>query len=330
MDGTLLDPFNRLLEQVCPPAAVRQFEADGDGRAIWSALVDSGFVEALISEGDGGPGLAPADMAPLLLAAGRHLLPVAFGDTMVARALAAAAGAPLPVDTPVLLWPVGPEGRLRSVTAPARAGATHALVQQGLRATLLPLAASVDRDGFGIAAAVLDMQATPTLAFDLPEDRLLHWSAALLAATMAGAMGRVLDMTLAHVNDRQQFGRPLAKFQAIQQQVSVMAEHVAAANVAARMALARPMPGPDGPGAAIGKIVANDAAASVCAIAHAAHGAIGITAEHDLPLYARRLKRWQTSFGSGPFWTARLGAARIAANGRSSVDFFRAIAPTEA
>ncbi len=324
MDDMLLDPFTRLLEQASPPEAVRRFEADGDGGAIWSALIESGFVDALVAESDGGAGLSPSDMTPLLLAAGRSLLPVAFGETMVARALAAAAGTPLTIEGPVLLWPADEQGRLRSNVAPGEAGARHALVQRRGRATLLPLATSAGKDGYGITPAAVDEAAPPLMAFDLAEDTLFHWSAALVAVAMAGAMGRVLDMTLTHVNDRQQFGRPLAKFQAIQQQVSVMAERVATANVAARMALARPMPGPHALDAAIGKSVAGDAATIVCAIAHAAHGAIGITAEHDLTLHARKLKRSQLSFGSSPYWAKAIGTARIAATDGITVDFLRA------
>ena len=67
---------------------------------------------------------------------------MAFAETMVARALAGAAGTPLPVDGPVLLWPVDSAGKLRSVVPAAVAGAGHALVQRNGRAELRPLARS--------------------------------------------------------------------------------------------------------------------------------------------------------------------------------------------
>lgn len=321
MSDELFDPFNRMLGEISTPEAVRAFERDGDGAAMWAALCDSGFVDALVAEADGGVGLSPADVAPLLIACGTRALPVAFGETMVARALAAGAGSPLSTDGPVLLWPHAADGTALSLVPPLLGGAGHALVQQGGTVTLWTVAPG-ERDGFGLVPARLDAPTDAT--FPLAENTLFHWATALTAAAMAGAMGAVLDMTLTHVNDRQQFGRPLAKFQAIQQQVSVLAERVATTNVAARIALSRPMPGPSALDVGVGKSVANGGASIACAIAHAAHGAIGITAEHDLTLHARRLKRAQLAFGSGAYWAARIGAARLEETG-TSIDFIRAL-----
>jgi len=324
MDDLLLQPFARLLEQVSPPEAIRRAEQGDCPEAIWPALLESGFVDALVDEQQGGAGLPPATVGPLFVAAAQHLLPVAFAETAVARALASAAGKPLPVDGPVLLWPADRKGRLQSMLAPSTGEASHALVQRDGRAALLPLLGGKrEADGYGVIPAALDGEAAPLLEFDLAEDTLLYWTAALTTAAMAGAANRVLELTLAHVNDRQQFGRPLAKFQAIQQQVGVMAERVATVSMAARIALSQPMPDPGLSRAAIAKIAADEAATLVCAIAHAAHGAIGISAEHELSLYTRRLKRWQSSFGSASHWGQLLGQMRLGSGGRTTVDFLR-------
>jgi len=324
MEPGLLDPFIRLLGQVSTPAAVRRSETENDS-AVWAALAASGFVDALVAEADGGFGLAPSEIVPLLIACGSHLLPAAFGETMVARALAAAARAPIPVETQVLLWPTDSAGRLRSLLPPPKFGATHALVQQGGKATLYALTKdAAPPDGFGQAAAMIDEAGGERVAFDLAEDRLHHWCVALTVASMAGALARALDLTLRHVNDREQFGRKLANFQAIQQQVSVFAEHVAVATAAAHLAISRPMPGPSAMDAAIAKSVADEAATVGCAVAHAAHGAIGITAEHDLALYTRRIKRWQASFGSAASHAKLIGSKRLDMACTTSVDFLRA------
>lgn len=321
-----LGPFNRLLEQICPPAAVRRVEAGVDDGFAWRALCDSGFLDAMVPEAAGGAGLSPLAIAPLFIACGRHLLPYAFGDTLVARALAALDGKRLPIESPVVLWPEDETGGLRSLVPPAAGAATHALVQRGQRVSLRPLSRTCLKfDGYHILGAVLDVNAEPLIAFELPDHLVMNWAATLTAASMAGAMNRVLEMTLEYVNNRQQFDRPLAKFQAIQQQVSVMAERVALTGVAAHLALARELPGPTTTDAAIGKTIADGAATVVGAVAHAAHGAIGITAEHDLSLYTRRLKRWQSSFGSAGYWTRLLGAARLeATEGTTTVEFLRA------
>ncbi len=323
MTEELLAPFRRLLEQLCSSASIRRMQVGVDDGSTWHTLCDSGFLEAMVPETDGGAGLTPSAIAPLLIACGEYLVPHALGETLVARAIASMSGKRLPLS-PVLLWPQDEAGRLRSLLVPAAGAATHALVQRGSRVRLQPLAAARSIDRYGIATAALDLHAPALLEFELPEGQLLQWAATGTAASMAGAMSRVLTMTLEHVNNRQQFDRPLAKFQAIQQQVSVMAERVAAATVAARIALARDLPGPNAVDAAIGKTIADEAATIVAAIAHAAHGAIGITAEHDLSLYVRRLKRWQLSFGSGGYWAKIIGAARLEHTHGTTVEFLRA------
>lgn len=137
----------------------------------------------------------------------------------------------------------------------------------------------------------------------------LESSACLIAAQMAGAMQRVLEMTLQFANDRQQFGRPLGKFQAIQHQLAVMAEQVLAARMAAQMGCIATGNRPGKMNAAIAKARAGEAAVEVAALAHSIHGAIGFTADHDLQLFTRRLHAWRLEAGSESYWHEVLGQA---------------------
>lgn len=92
MDGNeLLEPFVRLLADVAPPEAVRAVEAGQGHDMMWQAFEASGFLDALVPEAAGGAGLALSDVAPLLMALGAHAVPVPVAETMVARALLAAA-----------------------------------------------------------------------------------------------------------------------------------------------------------------------------------------------------------------------------------------------
>jgi alkylation response protein AidB-like acyl-CoA dehydrogenase len=131
----------------------------------------------------------------------------------------------------------------------------------------------------------------------------LELTACLIAAQMAGAMQRVLEMTLQFANDRQQFGRPLGKFQAIQHQLAVMAEQVLAARMAAQIGCSAPAT----MNAAIAKARASEAAVEVAALAHSIHGAMGFTTDHDLQLFTRRLHAWRLQAGSESYWHEVLG-----------------------
>jgi alkylation response protein AidB-like acyl-CoA dehydrogenase len=103
------------------------------------------------------------------------------------------------------------------------------------------------------------------------------WGAALHAALLAGAMSRSFELALQYANDRSQFGRSMGKFQAVQHQLALMAEHVAAARMAAASAFAFGRTVPVLLNAAIAKARTNEAVIEVAAIAHAIHGAISVT-----------------------------------------------------
>ena len=142
---------------------------------------------------------------------------------------------------------------------------------------------------------------------------ILEMTACLVAAQMAGAMQRVLEMTLQFANDRQQFGRALGKFQAIQHQLAVMAEQVVAARMAAQIGCSTAGHQPGTMNVAIAKARTSEAAVEVVALAHSIHGAIGFTADHDLQLFTRRLNAWRLQAGSESYWHEVLGQAVLAA-----------------
>lgn len=130
-------------------------------------------------------------------------------------------------------------------------------------------------------------------------DALIDRAKIALAAEMVGAAERTLAMTVDYVGLREQFGRTLATFQAIQHRcadMKVAVEHArslvyyaawAADTGAADSRLA----------AAAAKAFASDACPDVAADAVQLHGGIGFTWEHDLHLYFKRLKADEQFYG---------------------------------
>lgn len=165
-----------------------------------------------------------------------------------------------------------------------------------------------------IAEAMLE-RAAPVHAFDGE-----CATALLRAAQIAGAADRVLAISVAYANDRVQFGKPIGRQQAVQQQLAVMAQHVVAVRLAVQLGAARGWPSPES--AAVAKSVASAAAARIANAAHAVHGAIGISAEYDLQLYTRRLHDWRLDGGAETYWSRRLGAS-VLASGDSALDWVR-------
>jgi alkylation response protein AidB-like acyl-CoA dehydrogenase len=140
------------------------------------------------------------------------------------------------------------------------------------------------------------------------------YAAMMLAAKMAGALNAALDLSVQYTRERQQFGKPLASFQAIQQQLAVFAEEAAAADMAAASAFRAANRGDPWFEIACAKLRANQAARISTGIAHQVHGAMGFTAEYRLQHLTKRLWAWSSEHGNERYWADKIGA-RIAARG---------------
>lgn len=147
--------------------------------------------------------------------------------------------------------------------------------------------------------------------------------AILRAAAIAGAAGHLLEMTTGYANERVQFGKPIGRQQALQQNLAVMAEECVAVRLAAQLAGGSAGEWPDALRAALAKSNASAAAPRIANIAHAVHGAIGISAEYDLQLYTRRLHRWRVECGSESMHNRAI-AVSILESGEGPVDWIRA------
>ena len=104
-----------------------------------------------------------------------------------------------------------------------------------------------------------------------------------------------------------QFGRAIGKFQAVQQNLAVLAGQVAAAGAAADIAGEALAGTASVLAIASAKVRAGEAAGIGAAIAHQVHGAIGFTAEYGLQLSTRRLWSWRDEFGNEAEWAALIG-----------------------
>ncbi len=341
MNDLLADSADKLFARIATPAAVLAIERGGDASMLWQPIVDAGFCDALMPADAGGAGLSLHEAFPLLLAAGRHALPLPLAATCWARALVAARGIDAPAG-PIALAAaplVEAAGAYRARAVPFGRVADWVVVQRGEETTwLLPTAAAVRHDigVHGSLQAHLIWSAWPGEAAIELGDALpwMQTGAVLWAALLAGATAKVLGLTVAYANERVQFGRSIGKFQALQQNISEIAELAQAAMLAAEMGAQAGLPqrGFSNLHAAVAKARASAAVPHVTAVAHAVHGAMGITAEYPLHLWTRRLHEWRLDFGAETFWHRRIGAALLdRPDGGGALDFvLDALAPMAA
>ena len=136
-------------------------------------------------------------------------------------------------------------------------------------------------------------------------------------ALMAGALERMSMLTQRYTRERQQFGRAVRSFQAVQQHIVVGAQEAAIVGMAASAA-ARAANVDDGVRAgrfeiAAAKILADQAARTATRAAHQAHGAMGMTQEYSLHHFSRRLWSWRSEYGTERPWSRALGELITAA-----------------
>jgi acyl-CoA dehydrogenase len=301
---------------------------------LWAACVALGLDQAAVSEARDGAGLTAADLCTLARLIGRHAVPVPLIETCMAERALAAAGLP-PIGSPALPATIAPStgtdrpvihrsghdwvlsGTLRHVPwarfcrtivliADGPDGAAHTVVVPAPEpATLATNYAREPRDDFDLAGLSVPDTA---VGVGFSVDDLRFEGALFRAAQLAGAMERILEITVTYAKERQQFGRPIAKFQAIQQQIAQLAGEAAAASAASYGAGDARSDGPARFEIACAKLRASEAAGVVAAIAHQVHGAMGFAHEYHLHYLTRRLWSWRDEFGSETVWAEWVGA----------------------
>ena len=300
--------------------------------SLWHDIEAMGMPLALLAEEDGGYGLDAREALGLVRIAGHHALPVPLGETLVANWLLAAVRLPLAE---------GPASLIRGLTAtqcedgwqvhgsaPRCAYGRYAHVVVALANTadgqtlLVRLAPTPQLDpSSNLAAEARDdlqiEQTVPTTCaatISLSADTWLALGATLRAQALAGALEATLALCVEYANERQQFGRPIGKFQAIQHHLALMAGEVAAARAGADFAAGRlPLALSEAAAftfaAATAKLRTGGAAGQVAALAHQIHGAIGFSHEYHLHALTRRLWAWREEYGAEAYWAEYLGTA---------------------
>jgi acyl-CoA dehydrogenase len=137
---------------------------------------------------------------------------------------------------------------------------------------------------------------------------------------IAGAATSALRLTVRYGQERSQFGRPIAGFQAVQHQLAALAGEVSAARAAADSALeACAERGFESAttffAVAAAKVRSAQAAGAVAAAAHQVHGAVGLSLEHELRLVTTRLWSWRSEWGGRRNWAQEVARAALDAGG---------------
>ena len=287
--------------------------ADETNASFFADAAALGWLGLHVPEEHGGSGYGLEELVVVVEQLGRAVAPGAFVPTVVASAVLVAAGARR--RSPPSCSPVSPTARRAAAVAlggdvELRDGALHgsagAVIGAGLADVLL-VAVGDDVAVVDVSAGGVTVESPPNLdptrragrvSFDgaaadvLPGARqaLVDMARTIFSAEAIGVARECTESAAAYAKERQQFGRPIAMFQAVKHHCANMlvATELATAAVwdAARAASA----GGDqfSLTAAMAAALAMPAADLCANLNIQVHGGIGFTWEHDAHLYLRR------------------------------------------
>jgi len=319
--------------------AVHGVLAHETGATAWAKLGAVGAIGVLVAEEHGGLGLDENALVVLLEEIGYNGLPGPVAETIAVAAPLLAGGAPAAAarvldgqaTVTALLDEAGPP-TLRPI------GTRAVRISQEISGGNLYRRVARSADPAAVAEYVVlrrgqalrlyrrdELELTPghpgdgvLLADDLRAVRDA-WQRGVLgtAALLTGLSQRMLDMTVAYVRQRQQFGVPVGSFQAIKHKLAdalvaveftrplVLAAAWAEANHAADAV----------PLTSAAKARTSDTARLVAKTAIHCHGAMGYTTEYELHRFAKRAWALAASFGTAHEHRARIAREIGASDG---------------
>lgn len=330
----LADTVNRLFGDLITPELLTEAEAGVWPANLWKAVEEAGLTMPLVSEAHGGVGCSWLDAKVVLHGAGRYSVPIPLAETVLATWLLDRAGIEPPMGPMSVAG--GASLRLTEEADGWRADGVCERVPWGGAVDHVVVVAEADgvvrvglvgRGEFSVEPS-RNMAKEPrdTLRFDsapaaiagvadgLSGNVVELYGALIRSVQIGGALERALHESVLYANDRNQFGKPIGKFQAVQQNLAQLADEVAAVGAAGSAACAAvDMALASNSGAdawfriAAAKARASEAAGKASSIAHQAHGAFGFTYEHILHFSTRRMWSWRAEYGTGDRWAEALG-----------------------
>jgi alkylation response protein AidB-like acyl-CoA dehydrogenase len=338
----LRDVVRDVLAAAFDPHAIEDAERSGGIPPLWRTLAELEWPMIGVPDGNGEHADALEQLAVVIEGLGRYAAPVPLVETGLARWALGDRSAELELDAVLTVAPVHPRERLRlehggdevvlsgtanrvpwasdasAILAYAGDGEaeTPVLVQRGVAGLEIAPGrnlAAEPRDRVSFSGVACPASAVVECA---PPREAMELRAALgRAAATVGALDAAYEVTREHVTTRKQFDRPLVRLPVVGAHLAEMAIEVALARAALEAAVAAHAEDDDAVWAtAAANVTTARAATTVARLAHQLHGAIGMTREHSLQFWTRRLWSWRDEAGSEGEWAARLGGGVLASD----------------
>ena len=322
MKDMILDVVERMLKENVDKDLVDVLEQGNWSPEVWHLFEENGMPIVAISEENGGAGGDLEDLLHIVRLTGKYAAPIPFAETTLANYLLTytnlqvvdeLATYMLSTDQAYTLEDRKLTGEAvhvhwarhtkRLVTLANSAEGTHLVEVDLSQANITPGVnlASEPRDTVTFKQATVS-QVSAALSSD--EIRtMITLETAFQLALMTGAIDKINDLTIQYTKEREQFGRPVHRFQLVQQHIVNLAGETAIALAAFNNVTEALLTNTHGNEVAYARIRFEEAIQTVATISHQVHAAIGTTHEHSLHQYTRRLWSWRDEGTNTAYWT---------------------------
>jgi len=302
-----------------------RMQQPGFDQILWKEMCRLGWAGLRTAEARGGSGLDVVALCAVAQQLGASLSPEPFIAVTAATRLLSGARLQAVMSGDQIVVPawmeqphgLNPAGQTRFVSG--HVSGTKRLVASATAADAFVVAtldglALVNRDAPGVTITCVSLHdgsfAGDVVFANAPGEmlvgtleRVFEESALANAAYLLGAMEAAFDMTLTYLSLRQQFGKPIGSFQALQHRavdLKIQMELTRAVINDAACALDRDICDLAAQHALVSraKVRAGDAAMLVARESVQFHGAMGMTDECDIGLYARKILTVHNDWGS--------------------------------
>ncbi|BDB62823.1 MULTISPECIES: acyl-CoA dehydrogenase family protein [Rhodococcus] len=299
-------------------------DIEPDPAAVWATLGAVGLARLTAPEETGGSGAGWVEAAALLRTTAAGGVAVPFAETdLLAGPLRRAAGLDDSSSDTATVAVLRADGLARRVPWAGVTGSVVCVrrVDAGYELADVPTDRLTVEAVEGISEVPLgSVQVDGDVTWSPVDTRAVEGyvlrGALIRAIQCVGAMEGMLASAVAHTTDRAQFGRPLARFQSVQNLVVDTAAESVLAGAAVDTALADAVTDDlAGDFSAFRVAVARSVVSQALAVAvrntHQVHGAIGTTHEHTLHRLTLPALQWRSEFGSAAFWERQLSCAAV-------------------
>ncbi len=327
MKEMIVDVTNNIFKDLSTKETIDKSENGEWTQSLWDVLKESELISIGVPENLGGSGGDFDDAFSIIYLAGKYAAPIPLSETIIAKRVLGELGQKAGNDPITFSFEEGNEvtvkktnegavvsGKLANVPWARHAKNVVALAEMEGKSFVvqLPLEKAEIEKVNNIAGEPRDTVVFDEIAFeelalcevdgDAFREKMLNLGALSRVVMMAGAMEMIMDLSVRYVSERKQFGRFLHRFQAVQQHLAKLTGETVISIAAMNNAIAAYEEGQFLQELAYARIRVNEAAEKVAKSAHQVHAGIGVTYEHSLHQFTRRLWAWREEFGNESIW----------------------------